>query len=82
MILYHGSNVELSDETSKMWRLSPKTIFEMYRQEKSEGRWCVKTSLLENMLSPFRHVARAEASPLKLFLDNALVWADGHLVRR
>ena len=24
---------------TKMWRLSPKTIFEMYKQEKSEGRF-------------------------------------------
>ena len=24
---------QLSDESSKMWRLSPKTIFEMYKQE-------------------------------------------------
>ena len=30
---------QLSDESSKMWRLSPKTIFEMYKQEKAEGRF-------------------------------------------
>lgn len=30
---------QLSDETSKMWRLSPKTIFGMYKQEKAEGRF-------------------------------------------
>ena len=30
---------DLSDETSKMWRLSPRTVFGMYRQEKSEGRF-------------------------------------------
>ena len=28
---------ELSDEASKMWRLSPRTIFGMYRQEKQRG---------------------------------------------
>ena len=38
---FYSSNVyaELSEEASKMWRLSPKTIFEMYKQEKSEGRF-------------------------------------------
>ena len=30
---------QLSDESSKMWRLSQKTIFEMYKQEKAEGRF-------------------------------------------
>ena len=38
---FYRSNVyaQLSDESSKMWRLSPKTIFEMYKQEKAEGRF-------------------------------------------
>ena len=41
MEAFYSSSVyaELSDEASKMWRLSPKTIFEMYKQEKSEGRF-------------------------------------------
>lgn len=30
---------ELSDESSKMWRLSSQTIFGMYKQEKTEGRF-------------------------------------------
>lgn len=38
--LYHSTvYAQLSDETSKMWRLSPKTIFEMYKQEKLTGRF-------------------------------------------
>ena len=38
---FYRSNVyaQLSDESSKMWRLSPKTIFEMYKQEKAEGQF-------------------------------------------
>ena len=38
---FYRSNAyaQLSDESSKMWRLSPKTIFEMYKQEKAEGRF-------------------------------------------
>ena len=35
----HLYYAELSDEASKMWRLSPRTIFGMYRQEKTEGRF-------------------------------------------
>lgn len=37
---YHSAvYAQLSDERSKMWRLSPKTIFEMYKQEKLTGRF-------------------------------------------